>query len=46
MVPGQLALDVDAHRLGLLLQDALRGQHLGHLAGADAHGDGAYGTVG
>ena len=42
---GQLALDVDAHRLGLLLQDALRSQHLSHLAGADTHGDGAHGTV-
>ena len=35
------AVDGDAHRLGFLLQDALRGQRHLHLAGADAK---SYGT--
>ena len=41
----QLALYVDAHALGLALQYALAGQHLSHLAGADAHCQGAYCAV-
>ena len=43
---GQGALDVDAHGLGLALQDGLRSEHLRYLTGADTHSDGAYGSVG
>ena len=41
----QYTFHVDAHGLGLLLQDTLRGQHLGHLAGADTHGYGAHSSM-
>ena len=42
----QGSFDADAHRFGLLLEDALRGQHHLHFAGADAESDGTHGPVG
>ena len=42
----QRALDADAHRFGLLLQDALRSQHHLHFGGADAECDGTHRPVG
>ena len=40
------SLDVDAHGLGLLLENALRGQHLSHLTRAYAKGDCSHGAMG
>src|SRR5690606_41588349 len=41
-----LAVDRDAHGLRLLLPQALRGEHLLHLRGADAEGERADGAMG
>ncbi len=41
----QLAVDVDAHGLRLLLQDALRGQHHLNLGGADTESHSTYSTM-
>ena len=41
----QLALVADAHRLGLALHEALGGEHVLDLAGADAEGQRAEGAV-
>ena len=40
------ALDVDGERLRLPLQQALRGEHVTDLGGADAEGERAEGAVG
>ena len=46
MTPGrELAVDLDAKRLRLALQQALRRQHVLDLAGADAEGQRAEGAV-
>src|SRR5699024_7788873 len=42
----QLAADLDGHGLEGLQRQGLGGQHVLDLGGADAHGDGAEGTVG
>ena len=42
---GQGSLHIDAHGLGLALENGLRGQHLSHLTGTDAHGNGAHCTM-
>jgi hypothetical protein len=42
----ELAVDADQHGLGLLLQQALRGQHMLDLGGADTEGQRAEGAVG
>ncbi len=40
------AVEIDAHRLGLLLHDGLRGEHVREFAGADAPGERAERAVG
>ncbi len=42
----QLPVDLDAPHLQLVQRDRLGGQHIAHLAGADAKGDGPEGAVG
>ena len=41
-----LAVEGDAHALGLGLHQRLRRQHMDHLGGADAEGDGAHAAMG
>ena len=43
---GAHALEGDAHAPGLALHQRLRRQHVDHLGGADAEGDGAHAAVG
>ena len=47
VTPGcALAVEGDAHALGLGLDQRLRRQHMDHLGGADAEGDGAHAAMG